>query len=144
ESHTDTAGESAGWSLTVSHKTVPLPVVVRELQETGQLRTALTTQEAQHRQHLHGLGQRRFVVISPGMKKGVEVEAAEVKDPFASPEAQERGVENVRRLIAEAHDYYYQPSFDGSDQDRRLRAFLGGKDRKPESVAAEDGEGDAP
>jgi hypothetical protein len=55
----------------------------------------------------------------------VEIEAADVQDPFASPEAQARAVEWIKWELFQVHDYYFVPTADPAEDARRIREFLG-------------------
>jgi hypothetical protein len=122
-----TENESEGYGVTVNHKLVHLERIVRELQATGMLKQSVPDQIAKYSQQISGQSKRQATVrVRNG--KAVHIETAEVPDPFLSPEAQARAVEWIKRQLYQTHDYYFTPSLDPADEDRRIREFLSGGD----------------
>jgi hypothetical protein len=120
-----TTGSSNGWAVSVGEKLLPLPIVVHDVQKTGQMEESIADQNEKHRQLLHGLDDRHVVVLAPGMKKAVEIVTADVADPFQSADAQAKAVKWIEGKICEAHDFYFVPSFDAADQEERVDTFAG-------------------
>lgn len=131
-------GGAQGASVTLSHKWVLVPKIIREKQKNGQLETSVSDQFERMKQQLHGLRNRRAVVLTPDMVQADVMETPEVKDPFVSPEAQARAIEWMKRQLRELHRYYRVPAFDPADQEKRLKEFLGnpaqaGPDVRPDA-----------
>ncbi len=120
-----TGGGSSGAGFSVSAKWVHLPIVLRELQKTGNLEKKVSDQLEQLAQMIATLPQRHAFVKIPGQTKGIVVKTPEVKDAFVSPEALARSVEWMKRELAVVHaDYHFVPQLDRDDENERLNAFL--------------------
>jgi hypothetical protein len=140
ESHSDTEGGSVGQGLSIAEKHMPMPRIVHDKQKTGALETSVPDQLARFGQEIATLPRRQAVVrVREG--EAVRIEVAEVRDPFASPTAQMKAVDWMKRRLYEAHDYYFTPSADPEDEERRIADFVGEADEPVvvEQAADEDG-----
>lgn len=118
-----TQNESENFGVSVNHKWVHIEKIVRELQKTGMLQQSVADQIAKFSQRISGHPRRRASArVREG--KGFEFLSAHVADPFFSPEAQVRAVDWIMRELYQTHDYYFTPSLDPSEDDRRLEEFL--------------------
>lgn len=119
------ATQGGGESHGVSHKKVPLAVVVREQQKTGSLETAIPDQWERFRAMLSCAPPRHAFAKVTGRGEAVEFVTADVPDPFASREALAAAVEWVKRELHAVHEYFFAPDLSPEEEDRRLREFLG-------------------
>lgn len=122
----ETSGSTDGWSQSVGEKLVPLPVIVHDIQKTGQLEESIADQNERHRQFLHGLEDRHAVVLAPGMTMAIEIVTLDVPEPFQSASMQANAVKWIENEICKTHAFYFVPSFDPAEQDQRVQRFLDG------------------
>jgi len=128
-----TENESQGYGVTVNHKMVHIEQAVRERQDTGMLVKSVADQFARFAQMISGQSQRQATVrVRNG--KAMQIETAEVRDPFLSADAQARAVEWIKRQLYQVHDYYFTPSLDPEEDERRIREFLSGTDDTEQGV----------
>jgi hypothetical protein len=133
QSHSDTEAVALGQGLSVAEKHMPMPRIVHDKQKTGALERSLPDQLAQFGQEIATLPRQQAVVrVREG--EAVRIEVAEVRDPFASPTAQMKAVDWMKRRLYEAHDYYFTPSADPEDEERRIADFV---DEADEPVVVE-------
>lgn len=132
--HSEGGSESTGHSVAYRHAQVRK--VVRELQRTGQLEMAVADQLMQFAQKLCLLERRQAVALVGN--ETVEMEAADVPDPFCSQKSIVRAAELAKRRLIELRPYLFVPDLTAEESERRLTDFLG--DVADATEAAEDGE----
>jgi hypothetical protein len=125
-----TEGETEGFGVTINHKLVHIEKTVRELQKTGKLDKAVADQIARFAQKLSGQSRRR-ATVRVRERAAIEIEAVEVRDPFLSAAAQAKAVEWIKRELFQTHDYYFTPSLDPAEDERRIREFLADEPAAP-------------
>ena len=120
-SHGQGGNESRG--QTISYRLAQVHRVVRELQQTGHLREAVADQLEEFGQILYCLEKRCAVALS-GSEPAL-VETVEVPDPFVSAEALMKAVVWMKRELAAIRPYLFVPDLSPSEEERRIRTFLG-------------------
>jgi hypothetical protein len=104
-------GGSEGEGITIAEKLMPMPVIIHDQQKTGQLERPVDQQFAEYGRQITSQPQRHAIVRTGG-EKAFAIETLEVRESFASPQAQLKAVSQLRRTLYATHPYYFTPSAD--------------------------------
>jgi hypothetical protein len=123
ESGSDSEGGSESSGHSVAYRHAQVRKVVRELQRTGQLEMSVADQLMRFATKLFKLKRRQAVVLMG--TEAVEMEAADVPDPFCTQNAIAVAAEAARRRLIELRPYLFVPDLTPAESERRLTEFLG-------------------
>lgn len=123
ESGSDSEGGSESSGHSVAYRHAQVRKVVRELQRTGQLETSVADQLMRFATKLFKLRRRQAVVLMG--TEAVEMEAADVPDPFCTQNAIAVAAEAAKRRLVELRPYLFVPDLTPAESERRLTEFLG-------------------